>query len=94
MPGSLGAAGSARGARDEKPAGYPERFDALRRWRLERARADSVPAFVVASDRTLDDIATLAPGELDDLRLCYGIGPAKVEKYGAEILGVLKRAAR
>jgi len=78
---------------DEKPAGYAARFDALRRWRLERARADSVPAFVVASDRTLDDIATLAPSTPDGLELCYGIGPHKAEAYGAAILDVLRRVA-
>ena len=78
---------------DEKPAGYAARFDALRRWRLERARADSVPAFVVASDRTLDDIATLAPSTHDALELCYGIGPHKAEAYGAAILDVLRRVA-
>jgi ATP-dependent DNA helicase RecQ len=74
---------------DERPAGYGDRFDALRRWRLERARFDSVPAFVVASDRTLEDIATTNPTTLDDLKLCYGIGPSKAEKYGAEILAIL-----
>ena len=78
---------------DEKPAGYAERFTALRRWRLERARADSVPAFVVASDRTLDDIATMTPGTPDELALCYGIGPHKAEAYGAAILDVLARVA-
>ena len=88
MPGALGALG------DDKPAGHAARFDALRRWRLERARTDSVPAFVVASDRTLDDIAVIGPGDLDELRLCYGIGPAKVEKYGEEILAVLKKSSR
>ena len=82
--GALAAAGA------DKPAGYGARFDALRRWRLERARADSVPAFVVASDRTLDDIATLNPSNLEELHLCYGIGSSKVEKYGPEVLQVLR----
>ena len=79
--------------RDEKPAGHAARFEALRRWRVERARADSVPAYVVASDRTLEDIATLRPSDPAELALCYGIGPAKLAKYGAEILEVLKRTA-
>jgi ATP-dependent DNA helicase RecQ len=80
LPGALG---------EEKPAGYAARFDALRHWRRERARADAVPAFVVASDRTLDDIATVCPATAEELKLCYGIGPSKVEKYGSEILRVV-----
>jgi len=92
-PGAVrpGAARVAPAFADEKPAGYAARFEALRRWRLERARADSVPAFVVASDRTLDDIATLAPDTPDGLSVCYGIGPHKAEAYGAAILDVLRR---
>ncbi len=66
-------------------------FDALRRWRLERARRDSVPAFVVASDRTLLDIAATSPASEGDLELCFGIGPAKLERYGMEILEVVRR---
>jgi len=76
---------------DEKPAGYAERFEALRRWRLERARFESKPAFVIASDRTLEDIATTKPTTMDELLLCYGIGPSKAEKYGDEILKILPR---
>ncbi len=88
------AAGLPGAVADEKPADYVSCFDALRRWRLERARADAVPAFVVASDRTLEDIATLGPTTLEELKLCYGIGPSKAEKYGAEILRVLGRSTR
>jgi ATP-dependent DNA helicase RecQ len=78
---------------DERPSGCAARFDALRRWRLERARADGVPAFVVATDRTLEDIATLNPSNVDGLADCFGIGPAKLERYGAEILEILTRAS-
>jgi len=99
-PGNVGPGGPGRMVAvrgdpfaDEKPAGYAARFEALRRWRLERARADSVPAFVVASDRTLDDIATMAPNTPEGLELCYGIGPHKAEAYGAAILDVLRRVA-
>lgn len=80
-------------ANEEMSAGYSTRFEALRHWRLERAHADSLPAFVIASDRTLEDIATLSPSTLDDVKLCYGIGQHKLEKYGAEILQVLRREA-
>ena len=65
------------------------RFEALRNYRLERARQDGVPAFHIASDRTLRDIATLDPKTLAELEGAHGIGPSKLEKYGQEILGAL-----
>jgi len=75
---------------DEISAGFSTRFDALRRWRLERARKDAVPAFVVAPDRSLEDIAATNPRTSAELSLCYGIGPRKLELYAADILEVLQ----
>jgi ATP-dependent DNA helicase RecQ len=66
------------------------RFEALRRWRLERARSESVPPYVVASDRTLRDVARLVPRDLAGLEQAHGIGPAKASRYGAELLTVLR----
>ena len=62
---------------------------ALRAWRLQRAKADTVPAFVVLSDKHLDGIAERHPTSLAELRACPGIGPAKLDSYGDEILEVL-----
>jgi DNA helicase II / ATP-dependent DNA helicase PcrA len=64
-------------------------FAALRAWRLERSRADGVPAFVVASDRTLDAISSAMPSDEVDLLRVNGMGGVKVEMYGDEILAVL-----
>jgi ATP-dependent DNA helicase RecQ len=69
-------------------------FEALRRLRLDLARAESVPPYVVASDRTLRDLAAMRPQTLDDLQRAYGIGPAKAERYGARFLAVLAAVAR
>ena len=62
---------------------------ALRAWRLQRSQADAVPAFVVLSDKHLDGIAERHPTSMAELRACPGIGPAKLESYGEEILEVL-----
>jgi DNA helicase-2/ATP-dependent DNA helicase PcrA len=62
---------------------------ALRAWRLERSKADNVPAYVVLSDKHLDGIAERHPTTLEELRSCPGIGPAKLESYGDEILELL-----
>ena len=62
---------------------------ALRTWRLARARLDSVPAYVVFPDRTLLELAQQRPSTLGELAGISGIGPAKLERYGAEVLDVL-----
>ena len=50
-------------------------------------------AYVVASDRTLRDIALLRPRDARELKLAHGIGPAKAERYGARILAVVAQAS-
>jgi DNA helicase-2/ATP-dependent DNA helicase PcrA len=65
---------------------------ALRIWRTGRARADGTPAFVVAHDTMLTALADARPTSLAALRRVKGMGPAKLEKYGAEILAVIAAA--
>ncbi len=66
---------------------------ALKEWRLARARADDVPAFVVFSDRTLAELVARLPRTLGELAAVPGIGPAKLERYGRELLDALERVA-
>jgi ATP-dependent DNA helicase RecQ len=70
-------------------AGEEALFEALRARRLALARAEGVPPFVVASDRTLRDIAAMRPRTIDELRGAYGMGPVKAERYGAVWLEVV-----
>jgi len=63
----------------------------LRVWRTARARVDAVPAYVVAHDAMLEAIADVQPTSLAALRRVNGMGPAKLEKYGPEILAVVER---
>jgi DNA helicase II / ATP-dependent DNA helicase PcrA len=65
-------------------------LEALQAWRRDRARADAVPAYVVAHDATLLAIAEDRPGTLAALRRVKGMGPAKLESYGEEILAVIE----
>ena len=90
-PGTAAARGHADP--DVLPAEAESLFEALRLMRSELARAENVPAYVVASDRTLRDIALLRPRGLESLKLAHGIGPAKAERYGARILAVVAQAA-
>ncbi len=72
-------------------AAHDSLFDALRAWRRERAAADGVPAYVVAHDAVLSEIAELRPHTLPALRRVRGMGPAKLERYGPEILMIVGR---
>ncbi len=66
-----------------------ELFEALRGHRLETARAQGVPPYVVASDRTLRELVLEQPQAVDDLHRIHGIGPSKAAKYGEGLLGVI-----
>jgi ATP-dependent DNA helicase RecQ len=68
-------------------------FEALRAHRLALSRREGVPPYVVASDRTLRELASARPRTAGDLLGVYGIGPAKAERYGAGFLDVIARAA-
>ena len=67
-------------------------WQALRKWRQERARAEEIPAYMVCGDKTLRDIVEKMPRGLDGLRSIYGLGEAKIDKFGDEILEVLDSA--
>ena len=81
---------SAAGSRSRSGAAL-ELFEELRRHRLEVARGEGVPPYVVASDRTLRDVALLRPRSRSELELAHGIGPTKAEKYGDGFLVVVMR---
>ena len=67
----------------------PEGFEALKAWRLDRARQDEVPAYVVFHNSTLEEIAGRRPRSLAELASVPGVGPAKLERYGEEVLAAL-----
>jgi DNA helicase-2/ATP-dependent DNA helicase PcrA len=67
-------------------AGLVER---LKMWRLGQAKAQGVPAYVVFNDRTLEAIAALRPTTETALLEVPGIGPAKLDAYGDQLLDLL-----
>jgi DNA helicase II / ATP-dependent DNA helicase PcrA len=66
---------------------------ALKEWRLARAREEEVPAYVVFNDRTLAELIRMAPRTIAELAEVPGIGPAKLERYGSELLAALEDVA-
>jgi ATP-dependent DNA helicase RecQ len=66
------------------------RFERLRAHRAQVARTRGVPAYVVAFDRTLLEMATRPPRSRDELLAVHGMGPARVDAYGEGFLEVLR----
>ena len=68
-------------------------WQALRSWRMEKARAEEVPAYVICGDKTLRDIVEKMPQNLADLHDIYGLGEAKIQSFGLALLEVCHRVA-
>lgn len=66
-------------------------YEALRDWRLVRSREESIPAYRILTNNTMQAIAFSIPGTPEELLAIPGIGPKTQEKYGQEILSVLRR---
>ncbi|MEP6678824.1 MAG: DNA helicase RecQ [Betaproteobacteria bacterium] len=67
-------------------------LDRLKAWRLEEARAQAVPAYVILHDRTLTEIARMRPADLASLATISGIGARKLERYGPTLVGIVASA--
>jgi DNA helicase II / ATP-dependent DNA helicase PcrA len=86
--GELGVqASTPRAAEPDDPL-----YAALKTWRLQRATADDLPAYVVFHNSTLAAIAGRRPRDLHELGAVPGVGPTKLERYGDEVLAVLAAA--
>ena len=77
------------------PTGYDEAlYERLRSWRLEQAAQERVPAYCVFTDATLAAIAELRPGDRARLLAVPGVGKAKLDKYGADLLALCASTAQ
>jgi DNA helicase-2/ATP-dependent DNA helicase PcrA len=70
---------------------HVELFETLREWRKERSAAKAVPAYIVFTDATLTAIAEQVPTDLDSLSAIPGVGPAKLNEFGEEVLEIVRR---
>jgi DNA helicase-2/ATP-dependent DNA helicase PcrA len=86
----IGAMATKLGRCESCPANLDEKLlGRLRDWRTERARALKVPPYVVFTDATLTAIAERVPKDSADLVAISGIGAAKLDKFGAEVLALV-----
>ncbi|HOU90985.1 MAG TPA: ATP-dependent DNA helicase RecQ [Polyangiaceae bacterium] len=81
----------ARGPATDEPSPDDVWVEALRLLRRELAGERHVPAYVVFNDATLRELAARRPRCAADLLAVNGIGPAKLERYGARLLALFAR---
>jgi ATP-dependent DNA helicase RecQ len=84
-PGGMG-----RNSTEALEADHSGLLGALKAWRSEVARQRGMPAYVVLHDSTIEGIAAVQPNTLTELRDIPGIGDKKLERYGKDLLELVK----
>jgi ATP-dependent DNA helicase RecQ len=93
---SPGLARSAASADDAQYADASDDplYEHLRQWRLARSRTERTPAYAIFSDRTLRELVALRPTDIEALRTIWGLGTARVERFGDDLLAAMREAER
>ncbi|MDL1896018.1 RecQ family ATP-dependent DNA helicase [Anaerolineae bacterium CFX7] len=76
----------------ERPPEDDALFVKLRAWRMEQARQENVPPYVVFADETLHELAAFKPNSRHALLNIKGIGNTRAEKYGAQVLAIIAQS--
>ena len=72
------------------PATYDEQtMSLLREWRRQEAAEQKLPAYCIFTDATLIALAEARPRTPAELIKVQGLGPAKADKYGEQVLAIL-----
>nr|WP_223216125.1 DNA helicase RecQ [Agrobacterium pusense] len=87
-----------QGPRNAASAALPEAdrglFEVLRAKRMEIARAQNVPPYVIFHDKTLIELAAAKPISVKDMAQIPGVGDTKLERYGPAFLeAIIQHAA-
>ena len=69
-------------------------FDSLVKWRLAKAKEESLPAYCILYQKAIIGISNTHPRTTDELVLIPHIGKAKAEKYGKEILDIVEHEGK
>jgi ATP-dependent DNA helicase RecQ len=76
------------------PEADRELFQALREKRMEIARAQNVPPYVIFHDRTLIELAAARPASRAAMSSVPGVGETKLDRYGPAFLSVIARHSK
>ena len=70
---------------------YPELYRSLSEWRAAKAREVSLPAYIIMQQKALMGIVNLLPDTPEALEAIPYFGAKGVQKYGLEILGIIRK---
>lgn len=71
-------------------AGY-DLFEILRKLRLEIAKEESMPPYIIFSDKTLIDMCVKKPSDEEEMLNVSGVGANKLKKYGQRFLQEIQK---
>jgi len=91
-----GARSNARSKRQPdglRPLTAEERLivERLKLWRKQTADHERIPAYLICHDRTLEHLAVVRPCTVEELTNIFGLGAAKIAKYGPELLNQVQK---
>lgn len=69
---------------------YPDLFEKLRALRLELAKREHMPPYIIFTDKTLNEMSTYLPDTRDKMLQISGVGINKYQKYGAEFERIIR----
>lgn len=78
---------------DDLPPADPALLEVLRNWRRQTAGDSGLPLHYVFTNATLEELSAQRPQSLESLSTIRGIGTAKLERYGEELLELFSDAA-
>ena len=90
----------ARKGRKPKPAPQaagnidPDLYEKLREWRREQASEKGIPAFAILHDAALTALCLTKPQNTGELFGVHGFGERKVERFGDDLLAIIRSHAR
>ena len=67
-----------------------ELFEALKKWRKDKAFKERIKPYIIFSDTSLIAISNSKPKTLDELLEIRGVGTKKIEAYGKELLNIVQ----
>lgn len=70
---------------------YEDLYKELKEYRLNKSRLDKVKPYIIFNNKQLDDLVEKLPASIDELMEIPGFAKKKCEKYGQEIINIIKQ---